>query len=90
MLPYDKCGEVEPKKAEEPKPIPMSQYEAEIEAIEHYLGATLSDIDISFTLQELNGIVPRKRVRSDAYKGLIDYVRLNRNTNITIRTRKTK
>lgn len=49
-----------------------------------------SGLCIETTLKEMLEICPRERKRSDAYKGLIGYLKRNYNINLTIRSRKIK
>ena len=66
-----------------------SEYADDIMNLEAAFGKLSTGLCIETTLQELVKVVPRKRVRIDAYKKLQDYLQNEYGVLLTIKSRKT-
>lgn len=63
-------------------------FDNDIKALTEKFGNLSKLGNIEVTLQELLSICPRKRQRSDAYKGLICFLQTNYSLSLTIKSRK--
>ena len=69
----------------------VDPYADDIHRLEEALGHPLENgACIEFTLQDLLQIVPRKRRRIDAYRGLVSKLKNNMGVTLTIKSPKTK
>lgn len=69
-----------------PEAIPQDM-DREITTLEKHLGA-LDNRTVTISLKELAAIIPRKRVRIDAYSKLTKHLKANSNTTLLITSRK--
>lgn len=68
-----------------------SKYESDIKALKQKYGDSLSTgICIETTLKEILELCPRVRHRSDAYQGLVSYLKKIYGITLTIKSQKTK
>lgn len=68
-----------------------NKYESDVEALKaRYRDDFKTGLCIETTLQEMLGICPRKRRRSDAYKGLVGYLKRNYDITLIIKSQKSK
>lgn len=69
----------------------IKRYESDIEALKARYGDRFeAGLCIGITLQEMLGICPRERKRSDAYKGLVGYLKRNYGITLVIHSNKNK
>lgn len=64
------------------------KYCSDVEALEHRWGIFTSGLCIEEELQDMLVICPRTRHRTDAYKGLVSYLKKEYGVSLTIRSRK--
>lgn len=68
-----------------------NRYESDMEALKaRYRDGFKTGLCIETTLQEMLGICPRERRRSDAYKGLVGYLKRNYGITLIIKSQKSK
>ena len=68
-----------------------NRYESDIEVLKaRYRDDFKTGLCIETTLQEMLGICPRERKRSDAYKGLVGYLKRNYGITLVIHSNKNK
>ena len=72
------------------KPIP-EKYEKDVEALRKRYGENFkTGLCIDLTLKEALEIIPRERARSDAYTGLISFLKGKLGITLNIKSQKTK
>ena len=78
-------------KKDSTEPIP-EKYKKDIAALEGKYGnlSSLTGLSISLTLKEALEIMPRNRMRVDAYEGLKNYLKKQYGITLTIKSQKTK
>ena len=67
-----------------------NQFDSDIERLESAFGRMKTGLCIDTTLQNLLTICPRKRERTDAYNGLVKYLKDEYGVILTITSRKHK
>lgn len=78
------CQEDNPKTSEK-----KDKYSEDVKALTEKYGE-LTNLCIETELSELLRIAPRERHRTDAYRGLISYLKEKYNTVLNIKSQKTK
>ena len=73
-----------------PEPSVYDKFKNDMELLEKRFGSLTPGMSIIVTLTDLLTIVPRQRRRSDAYKGLINYLLSSRGVRLEINTNKKK
>ena len=72
-------------------PLPSNvKYDADVEALQKKHGNFDTGLCIEETLQELLTLCPRNRPRTDAYQGLVSYLKTEYGITLTIKSRKRK
>ncbi len=75
----------------EPLPtIQTSRFDSDVEALQKKWGAFETGLSIDETLQDLLVLCPRTRPRSDAYQGLVSYLKAEYGVTLNIKSRKRK
>ncbi|MBD8038947.1 hypothetical protein H9625_00525 [Phocaeicola sp. Sa1CVN1] len=68
-----------------------SKYESDVEALKKaYSTSFATGLSIETTLKEMLELCPRERKRTDAYQGLISYLKKNYGITLIIKSRKTR
>jgi hypothetical protein len=68
------------------------EYEAEVKALCAYAGVDtlMEGMTIKMTLQEILGIIPKKRARIESYRMLTQFLKETMNVDLILTSRKTK
>lgn len=68
------------------------EYEADVNALCAYAGVDklMDGMTIKMTLQEILGIIPKKRARIDSYRMLTQFLKETLNVDLILTSRKTK
>lgn len=66
------------------------KYDADVEALRNKHGNFYTGLCIKETLQDLLTLCPRNRPRTDAYQGLVSYLKAEFGVTLTIKSRKRK
>lgn len=66
------------------------KYDADVEALRNKHGNFNNGLCIEETLQDLLTLCPRNRPRTDAYQGLVSYLKTEYGVTLTIKSRKRK
>lgn len=74
------------------KVITPKQFESEIKALSNYAGvkSLCPGMTIKMSLQEINSIIPKKRVRIESYKQLMKFLNDELRISLELTSRKTK
>lgn len=74
------------------KVITPKQFESEIQALCEYAGveSLCPGMSIKMSLQEINSIIPKKRVRIESYKQLMKFLKDELRVSLELTSRKTK
>ena len=74
------------------KVITPKQFESEIQALCDYAGveSLIPGMSIRMSLQEINSIIPKKRVRIESYKHLVGFLKNELCVSLELTSRKTK
>lgn len=66
------------------------KYDADVEALQKKWGTFETGLCVEETLQDLLTLCPRTRPRTDAYQGLVSYLKTEYGVTLTIKSRKRK
>ena len=73
------------------KTVPIKgDYDSDVKALEDKYGALVPGDSITLSLTEMLEIAPRKRRRTDAYVGLISYMKAEKGITLNVMSRKAK
>ena len=72
------------------EPLPTSRFDSDVEALQKKHGKFETGLSIDETLQDLLVLCPRTRPRSDAYQGLVSYLKSEYGVTLNIKSRKKK